>query len=552
MKNKTVFERLTPKEKAALKKIDPSYDFWAAVGWQDPDNFATLAITVTEHADLFPEIEAYAVKPSDTNFRDIQKLCWVQYRTFGPLNASVNSKADYVAQSGFSVYSDIYEIDLFLKDLFYSYRNKLYARIVGWVIRMLAEGELFLLLALDDTGSITVRILEPSKIGSENEKGLLVDPDDASQTLFYQYKTTDIEEYIPDARFLVEPDYMKEREKALGETLKKELINKITKSKNGKTGGYRRFVLHWKNLTGIYEYLRDTSSLSTVIEWIKLYVKSLKWGLDHKRAQSAYTWGIKFDDGPAGKVAWHIWQKMTQAEKDATGLTKPLTPGSRIFLMPGMSLAVYNPNIRQLSGDNQDVLNLSGAGARTPQDLWQGQTAGSTYASVKSTRPPLVAEIENLQSKLGHFLKYEFLRVCLAAKIAHGGSLLTASGKKMKLPETYKETIVTEIVNGVATKTKKVDSELCEAVKFTFPKVQLADTPQDTANAALGSKHAGLHSIGVSSDTIARMFGVDDLSRERRKKMLEDTEISPPIAPDQPGLPTKQNVKGVEGDAGSE
>lgn len=546
-KQKSVRDLFATKEWNALKKIDPNLEVWAASGWQDPDNFATLAITVTEMADLFPEIEAFSVKPSDVNFRELQKLCWVQYRTFGPLNASVNSKADYVAQSGFSVYSDIYEIDLFLKDLFYSYRNKLYARIVGWVIRMLAEGELFLLLVLDDTGSITVRVLEPSRIGSESEKGLLVDPDDASQTLFYQYKAANDVEYIPDARFLVEPDYMAERVKTLVD-LPKDKISKTTKSNNRKTGGYRRFILHWKNLTGIYEYLRDTSSLSTVIEWIKLYVKSLKWGLDHKRAQSAYTWGIKFDDSPAGKVAWHIWQKMSQSDKDATGLTKPLTPGSRIFLMPGMSIDVYNPNIRQLSGDNQDVLNLSGAGARTPQDLWQGQTSGATYASVKSTRPPLVAEIENLQSKLGHFLKYEFLRVCLAAKIAHGGSLLTASGKKMKLPETYKESRVTEIINGVA-KTKKVDSELCEAVKFTFPKVQLADTPDETANAALGSKHGGLQSIGISNDTIAQMFGVDDLSRERRKKMLEDAEIPPPIAPDQP-VSTKQNTedKGVEGE----
>lgn len=548
---KTIRDLFTKKEWDSLKATDPAIDLMATVSWQDPDNFTTLSTTVSELVNLFPESEDDS-KPSDLNWRDLQKLSWTKYRTFGPLNASVNSKADYVASAGFSVYSDVYEIDLFLKDLFYSYRNRLYARTVGWMIRMLGEGELFILLVVDEEGNITARNLEPSKVGSSSDDfGLLTDPDDVSQALFYKYKTKNGFEFIPDTRFIIEPDYMTERTKALKDKFDRTKISELTRgnAKYKKIGGYRRFILHWKNLTGIYEYKRDTSSLSTVIEWINLYIKALRWGLDHKKALSAYTWSIQFDDTPAGKVAWHVWNKMSDIDKEKTNLMKPLSPGSRAFLMPGMKLGVYNPQIPSLSGNNQDLLNLSGAGARTPQDLWQGQTEGSTYASIRSTRPPLVAEIENLQSKLENFLKYEFLRACFNAKLAMGARLIAPGGKKHKLPDIYTDQWIYEIKNGKP-KIKKIPVELCEAVKFTWPTVKLDEKPQEQANASLGSKHAGLRSIGVSSATIAKKFGIDDLSRERRKKALEDEEYGNPVS----GVESEKDAeeefkgKGIEGE----
>ena len=545
-KGKTIREYFTDKEWKQIRKQDPSIDLMGNVMWQDPDNFVTLAATVTELVDLFPELEGITVKPSDKNWREIQKACWNKYRLFGPLNASVNSKADYVAEAGFSVYSDEPEINMFLMDLWNHQRNKLYARMPGVIIRMLAEGEMFILLALDEEGTVTVRILEPDRIGTGEDMGLLTDPDDAYQTLFYKYRGGKLTELIPDVRFILEPEYMIERTKALGDKFDKSKVAPETTGKGGKfkkVGGYRRFILHWKNLTGIYEYLRDTSSLATVVEWINLYVKSMRWGLDHKRSLSAYTWALEFEDTPAGKVAWHLWNKMTAAEREATGLTKPLTPGSRVFTMPGLKLKVYSPQLPSLSGEGQDVLNLSGAGARTPQDLWQGQSAGSSYASIRTTRPPLVAEIENLQGKLEHFLRYDFLRPCFAAKLAFGGKILGAGKKTYKLPETYKMLWpVFDEKSGQALtdnpdeppKVKKFEVELCEAVIITFPSVKMEERPQEQVNAYLGSKHGGMQSIGVSNDRLAREFGIFDLSRERRKQAIEKMQYgSPPPKPDQ-------------------
>lgn len=509
-----------------LKQDEPMLDLLASASWQAPANFATLATQSNVSVDYFPATGTGVEKPSDLGYRDLQQHCWSKFKTFGPLNAAVLSKADYVMESGFSVYSDVYELNEWLYDLWFSFRNKLYFRSVGHIIRMMAEGELFLLIAFSDEGQATVRVLEPSRIGEADDKGLLTDPDDVSQTIFYKYNNGKTVELIPDARFVMEPEFMIERQKALGDLFKPEQISELTKGKKGgfgKMGGYRRFILHWKNTTGILEYLRDTSSLSTTLEWINLYIMALKWELDYKRALCAYTWEINFEDSATGKVAWHVWSKMTAEQRQQTGLLDPFSPGSKVFMMPGMTLKIHNPNLPSQSGSNQDLLNLSGSGARTPMDLWQGQSAGATYASVKSSRPPLVAEIENLQSKAEKFYKYELIRVCLVGKLMVSPSFKNAAGKSLKVQPVYDYKWVDKVEGGKPA-IKKVKREAVEFVKFTWPAVRLIENVDASATASLGSKHAGIYSLGVSAETIARQFGIDDLSRERRRQLVEIEE----------------------------
>ena len=524
----------------------------ASASWQDPDNFTKVSTSADIIVDFFP-YDVEDIKPSDTNWRILQKHCWTKYKTFGPLNAAVNSKADYVAGAGFSIYSDILDVNEFLKGLFNSTRNKLYARIVSWIIRMLVECELFILLVFDEEGNVTIRNFEPTFIGDENDNkdsGIINDPDDTNTPLFYRHKTTKGFELIPDANFILEPEWMLERAKAAGTAIKKELIHDITKGagKYKKIGGYRRFVLHWKNLTGEMNIHRDTSSIATTLEWINLYIMALKWELDYKKALCAYTIDIGFTDTPAGKIAYQIWNKMSQQAKEATGLLKPLTPGSKIFRIPGMEIKIHAPQLSALSGSNQDLLNLSGSGARTPQDLWQGQSAGATYGSLRTSRPPLVMEIDNLQFKLENFLRYELLRYCLQAKLAMGGTIQRPGNKKYKLQETYKQKWSEEVIKGKA-KLIDIEVEPCEIINFTFPAVQLDANAQEKANAYMGSKHAGIYSLGVSANTIARRFGIDGLSREKRRQLIEEEEYGKPVA----GTDAEQNTeqkfkeKGVEG-----
>lgn len=508
----TKIEELFTKEQwGALCEEDPSLRvFEAASQWQDGFSVANTYFASNPLAEAVrPGIDE---KGQPSSWRDLQKKCWELYRSFGPVNASINSKADYVAGKGFGAYSDNIDINLFLKDLFYSYRNKLYSTINGWAIRMQAEGELFLLFVFDENGKATIRILEPSRIGSGNSNdGLLVDPDDVTQTLFYEYNGSE-SELIPDMRIALDPKLLEKTKEMPGFN-----AEKTKKSKGGRKfkglGGYRRFVLHWKNLTGIPEYKRDISVLSTVLEAINLYWNAIKWQLDHKKAQCAYTNVLTFSETPAGKVAWQVWNKMSEEDRAKTGLTKQFTPGSTLVLMPGLTYDVKAPQLTKLEGENSDILNIAGAGARTPQDLWQGQSSGATYASLRSSRSPLELEVENLQYKLGNFFKYEVLRVCF-----HVASVLG------NFPVFFDKEEVVAVREGEP-QFKTIKTEPIELVRLTFPDVSFEEKIEGKVNAYLGSQHLGLASIGMSDEKIAEEMGIDDLSRQRRLRMLEKKQF---------------------------
>lgn len=495
---------------------DPTYRIFESSAWQDP---AGLVSTYPGYNLFDMEIsfgsDAKKGKPAEHDYRTINQKCWKKYREFGPISAAVNSKADYVAAAGFRIYSDDLMIDRFLFDLVYSLRNRLYQAVIGWMVRMQAEGELFLLIAFDAAGNATIRTLEPCRIvghGDGCETGLITDPEDATRTLFYSHKYSEEYELIPDISLMFDPDLS---DRMLTMNLKGYDDAKAERSRGkgfAKLGGYRRFLCHWKNLTGIHEFKRDISPLRTVLEALNLYWMAIKWELDHKKAQSSYTNEINFADSPQGRIAWGAWKKMTPEEKAETGLTKTLSPGSRVFTAPGMSLEVHSPQLSKLSGENQDLLNVAGAGARTPQDLFQGQSAGATHASIKATRGPLVQEIESLDYKLEHFLKFELLRACFYAK-----------GRLSDFPKTFKKTFVKSMAKGKPTFVE-LDVEPAELVKLSFPKLPIVEEPDGKANAFLGSKHSGVQALGISHATIAKEFGVD-VGRERRAKAVEEEEF---------------------------
>jgi len=506
-------EVFTGEELDRLIEKDPSLGLLASANWQDPTTFASTYFGPALY-ELTSKTGADG-KLIEIGRQQIQAECWKIYRTFGPINASVNSKADYVTGEGFSLYSNNLKINRFLVDLVFSRRNRLYAALNGWMVRMQAEGELFLLLSFDETGQATIRVLEPGKIcGSATlEDGLLCHPDDVTQTLFYEYKFNNSGfELIPDINLMFDPGLLKIAKDIPGFDIEKTERSRDHAAAFRSLGGYRRFILHWKNLTGIHEYRRDTSHLRTVLEAINLYWTAIKWELDHKKAQAAYTIELSFEDTPFGRTAWQVWNKMSDEERAKTGLTKTLTPGSRVFTMPGLALIIHSPQLSKMSGQNQDLLNIAGAGARSPQDLFQGQVSGATHASLKSTRPPLVQEVKNLGTKFKHFLTYDLLRACFFAK-----------SKMSDFPETFSKKFTSEIKDGKPV-FETLEVEPCELVKISLPNIILDERTDKKASAFLGSKHGGLESLGVSHGYIAEEMGVGDLARQIRLKFEEEQE----------------------------
>lgn len=522
---------------------DPSYKiFETSSSWQE--NFSTAKVYVNDDSNPLADVKITASEEKGKSpiWRNLQSKCWEQYRSFGPISALINSKADYVTGKSFDIYSDHLKIDPFLRDLIYSYRNRLYQNITGWVIRMIGEGELFLLLAFNDDGKATVRVLEPSRIGKGSYDGLIADPDDITNSLLYEYyNSKSASELIPDIRIAFNPTLLKVAQGSSRFDAKK-IQNSKGNNKFRSIGGFRRFIVHWKNLTGIPEYKRDVSALSTTLESINLFWSLLKVQIDTKKSQCKYVNVISFEDTPQGRIAYGLWCKLTDDEKKASGITAGYTPGSTLVLMPGMKMDIKSPQLSRLSGENQDILNIAGAGARSPQDLFQGNIGDATYSSLRISRSPLQMEIETLQHKLKNFIKYEFLR-----------SVFYVASKVGDFPAYFYKDIITNVKDGEG-EIETVKVEPCELVNVTFPHIVFDEKFEGKVNAYLGSKHAGLSSIGISDSKIAEEMGIDDLGRQKRNQILERKIFGEPkLPPDaqfstpSPPTPAKTEPKPVKG-----
>lgn len=519
---------------------------FASAYWQNPTNFAIASTTVITTPDLFPLSGAGEELPSDINWRELQKLCYRYCKTFGPLRASIDTKSALVAGKGFRVSSHILDVNEFLKDLFTHPRNMLIRKIRGWTWRMLSVCEVFILIVLDEEGNATVRALDENRIGEGKDSGLVTDPDDVTATMFYKYKSATGTEWIPDARFIYEnEEILKLRLKNLGAKFDKSKISKTTASaKHKETGGYRRFILHWKNLTGIDEILRDTAPVSTTIEWVNIYVQAKKWEMDYKKALSSYAHVFGFGNSttgevtPEGRVLWAKWSKMNEIEKQATGLLSKFSPGTKLWIPPGMTHKIEAPNLPKTSGTDQDILNMAGAGARTPQDMYQGNSGDSTYASLKMSRTPLELEIEDIQYSMELFLRQSLIPLCGIAKIKIGGgkfnslsSVADQKGDQYTLMPSYPIPWVDELKDGkpVGEKTINVEFWNEDIIAFEWPVVALTGDLDRNANALMGSQHRGVLGLGGSIQETARRLGVQNLNREARKRAIENEIFGEPV-----------------------
>ena len=478
---------------------------------QQTNTWQSEGVTSSVYSNSIFVIDKYDTKPDDNNRETLQKMCWYKYRTFPGIHSSIEDKGDLITAKGFDVYSINRKINEVLRDTLFSQRNLLFERIGEWPRRMLAEGELFLLNIVDKNGNNTVRIIEPERItGAEEGSGLITDPDDVTKTLFYRYRMGDNNyALIPSEEVIYNPQLEEKVKNSTYYNAEETKHSKDVSPIYEKLGGYYKYIIHWKNLSGISKIKRDSSYLRTVIEWANLYENSIKWGLDYKKAQSSYAIVISFADSQPGRLAYNIWTTMTEAEKEATGLTKPLTPGSKIFLRPGMSIDIKSPQLSKGTGENLDLLNLVGAGVKSPQDLMQGNSSGATLASLKMSRSPFQMNIENLQDKFSKFLVYRYFRAIFYCKSAVDN-----------FPSTFPKEFVSEVVEGKPT-IETMQVEPAELIEVSMPTMTLTED-EGIVRTMLGSKHMGINSLGVSQKYIAETLGVSDFTRQKRERLLED------------------------------
>ena len=144
-------------------------------------------------------------------------------------------------------------------------------------------------------------------------------------------------------------------------------------------GGFYRFIVSWDRG---FVTRRAISYLRTILQWLNHYENLKKYEIDHKKSSGAYLWVFKIIDARSFK----LWLQMSDEEKRKTGIMAKKTPGSSLVLPPGIVLEVVNPNLSQITEQDEDIKEMIASGLNEPSDVMTGTTKGSTFSSITASR----------------------------------------------------------------------------------------------------------------------------------------------------------------------
>lgn len=490
-----------------------------AKAWQDPDAYLRGGV----YTDGSRE------RKTAEHHTSIQDETWNKYQNSPVISNAIDTIADLAVGSSFSISSTIPELDTIIRRHVYSQENDLVYAVNGWTRQMLIDGEMFLLGVISEPGNRLadeiddysdmpfVQFLElpPGDFPSDSgDKCFIRSPSNPRMILAYVRKGSNgQEEWIPSWALLERPrERMKELRSVEGFQERYLKSSRVPDRKRGlfrDFGGFYRFILHWPGLSGLRYQQRSTAAARTSLEWVNRYEDAVKWRLDYLKAQASWTLVVKFSDTPEGRMMWRLWTNMTAAEKDATGLTKVLTPGSRIFAPPGMEIKIENPQLESGTEQNQDLLTHAGAGTGTPQDIFTGNVGNATYGALKATRSPFSMRIAALQDKLDHFLRFSVFRVIC---IVHQ--------RFNQLPKSYPDNRVASMENGEPTFTT-VNLEPWWFIDVEFPPTAIVED-ESIIRQFLGSKHPGAQALGLSRNYMMRRLGITNPDVQAFQRAIED------------------------------
>ncbi len=480
---------------------------------------------------------------------ELQDLTYKQYREFPYIRSDVDRKVNMVTGKNFGFSSYIPDIDEFLEEEVYDHRNLLWWRMPGWIVRMLVEGELFILVTVQPDGFCVFNIIEPSYVtGALDATGIWSDPGNVLLPLYYNIKDLTSGgdgEIIPSINHIYDAGYDKVD---LGESFKRELLKGSQLLDRGKykaLGGYSRFVIHWNNLNGVDEAKRDTSFLRAVLKYVNFYQQSILWSMDYRKSLASWSQEVKFSDDAFGQKAYRLWSKMTDEERLATGLTRPPAPGDRVFSMPGMSINTVSSNQGKMgSGESVDLRNMLVSGMDAPPDVVTSDLSQGNRSSSQQTRSPYADTAEALQVKFERLFKFG-----LWAHIFKIKSLMDDSFRediKIDSPIDFMEEKESSDVAGAPlkdvkkAKTQKRKRKAFHFVDVTFPVLNIQDM-EGLATGLLGSKHGSvIETLGIPPSLVAERMGFKGYRKLRLQHALEEDQY-----PDR--MPLDEQEAAIEG-----
>lgn len=472
----------------------------------------------------------------------LQGLTYDMYREFPYIRSDIDRKVNMVTGKDFGFSSYISEIDEFLEEEVYDHRNILWWRIPGWILRSLVEGELFFLVTVQPDGFCVFNVIEPCYVtGALDGTGIWSDPNNVLMPLYYNIKDTTSGgdgEIIPSINHIYDSSYDKI---PLGDMFKRELLAGSRMENRGKykaLNGYYRFVIHWNNMNGVDEAKRDTSYLRAVIKYVNFYQQAILWSMDYRKSLASWSQEVKFSDDAYGQKAYRLWMKMTAEEKAATGLTKPPSPGDRVFSMPGMTVTTISNNQGKAgSGESLDLRNMLVSGMDAPSDVITSDLSQGNRSSNQQTRSPYADTAESLQVKFERLFKYG-----LWAHIFKIKSLMDESFRediKVDVPVDFEEKKEKAKIDGMPeetvmkVKTQKRKRKAFHFIDVTFPVLNIQDM-EGLSSGLLGSKHGSvIESLGVPPSRVAERMGFKGYRKLRLQNALEEEQYPKRIPLDQ-------------------
>lgn len=473
-------------------------------------------------ADGFSLRPQHSIRKTSDMFHWLRDMCWDKFNENPQVHTSILDYVGRLAGRGFAVHAEDAKIDEIIEWISNDPRNRLHTMMPKYVARSGIEGELHLIFTLHTDGFVEIDFREAYQLGGPwSDTGIIPVPNKPTMPLVYMFTDDDGQrEQIPSIYAARYPEVLanylnKEPEGA--KPSKRFLIDRELLDKNKDAhprftpfNGYRRFVVSWD--TGFLT-TRNVSHLRTVLRWLKYYEDLKMYEIDHKKSAGAYLWVHSFADANS----FNRWSALSQTQKEATGLLKPVSPGGKIFLPPGMTIEVKNPQLPKLSGEDTDVLGMVTSGLNTSEDQVMG-TQNSTYAAAKSSRGPAADRTQDNISKFETFLRYDFW-----------DSIFFLLWKMGKMEEKY-------MVNTCITfekekpKFKKIGKLPRDLIEFAFPASELADVAALTS-AFLGVKHGSLPDmLGIPRAEVVKRLGLGSYPH-LRKRHAEEEENYPTLAP---------------------
>ena len=474
--------------------------------------------------------DGFSVNPFKdfTGLPALQNECWNKFVDNPQINSHVRDFMGSLTGFGFEVESGVHEIQEVLEEIIEDPRNALYSNMPKYVARSEIEGELFLCLALHTNGFIEVDFMDPSSLkgGGDNNSGIYFHPEKQTMPLMYRFESdTNGINLIPSINIAYYPEMYRKLKSQKSYNREAEKNSRTSSRKYSKIGGFKRFIIAWDRgfLTK-----RNVSHIRTTITWINHYENLKKWEIDHKKSSGAYLWVVSMEDSKA----YRTWLKLTDEQKQSTGLYAKKTPGGTLVLPPGISIECKNPNLPKISEADTDIMHMVTSGLNKPEDMVTGVTKGSTFSGIKASRGPQSDRTADEIAYFERFLRYDFWR-----------GIFFLRSSVTDFPTEFEVQEATEFVDKEP-KMQTLVKKIHKLITFEFPTSEVTDA-EAKARAYLGVKHPSvIEVLGIPREDVAKKLGFGSY---KKKRLLYSTE-----AETLPDLPTTaeletQQAKSQEG-----